>query len=327
MTWCATHRAAEQRAAGQDAGHRRRRPDRQPPDRAVRAVRDEVLAHDPYSPRRSRGAGREEGGARRAARARRLRAPQLSADARDRGPMGAAQPAHEADRSSSPPPADPCTTRARSTTPTSGAIAGAGIDVFHTDRPIRRTRCSRSTTSSPAPTPRASPSRRRATSRPPLPSSGSPSSRARCRRASSTPAWPEYADRFAERSAPSRRGAQSVNTRQQETAPRRVAKVRAQLDHPVVDADGHWVELFPVYFDYIAEVGAGRRRQVPHRYGHRFHGWYESTHRGAPATAPPAAVLLGRAGQRARPSRHRDPGPVLRQPRRLGHRRRQCSRA
>ena len=39
------------------------------------------------------------------------------------------------------------------------------------------------------------------------------------------------------------------------TAQTKSAKVREQLDHPVVDADGHWVELFPVYFDYIAEVG------------------------------------------------------------------------
>ena len=58
----------------------------------------------------------------------------------------------------------------------------------------------------------------------------------------------------------------------------RSAKVRAQLDHPVVDADGHWVELFPVYFDYIAEVGSpGDVDKFRTRYGHRFHGWYELT--------------------------------------------------
>ncbi|MBM3347601.1 MAG: hypothetical protein FJY55_14050, partial [Betaproteobacteria bacterium] len=31
--------------------------------------------------------------------------------------------------------------------------------------------------------------------------------------------------------------------------------VRSQLKHPVVDADGHWLELHPVYADYLADVG------------------------------------------------------------------------
>jgi predicted TIM-barrel fold metal-dependent hydrolase len=54
------------------------------------------------------------------------------------------------------------------------------------------------------------------------------------------------------------------------------AKVRAELDHPVVDADGHWVELFPVYFDYIAEIGGpGMVDRFRARYGHRFHAWYD----------------------------------------------------
>ena len=56
------------------------------------------------------------------------------------------------------------------------------------------------------------------------------------------------------------------------------AKVREQLDHPVIDADGHWVELFPVYFDYIAEVGSPADvDKFRNRYGHRFHRWYELT--------------------------------------------------
>jgi predicted TIM-barrel fold metal-dependent hydrolase len=50
------------------------------------------------------------------------------------------------------------------------------------------------------------------------------------------------------------------------------------LDHPVIDADGHWVELFPVYFDYIAEVGnPSDVDKFRRRYGHRFHTWYELT--------------------------------------------------
>lgn len=31
--------------------------------------------------------------------------------------------------------------------------------------------------------------------------------------------------------------------------------IRRQLNHPVIDADGHWLELFPIFFDYLAEVG------------------------------------------------------------------------
>jgi predicted TIM-barrel fold metal-dependent hydrolase len=35
-------------------------------------------------------------------------------------------------------------------------------------------------------------------------------------------------------------------------------KVRSQLKHPVVDSDGHWLELHPVYADYLAEVGGSK---------------------------------------------------------------------
>jgi predicted TIM-barrel fold metal-dependent hydrolase len=32
------------------------------------------------------------------------------------------------------------------------------------------------------------------------------------------------------------------------------AEIRRQLKHPIVDADGHWLELQPVFVDYIAEI-------------------------------------------------------------------------
>ncbi len=35
-------------------------------------------------------------------------------------------------------------------------------------------------------------------------------------------------------------------------------KVRSQLKHPVVDSDGHWLELHPVYEDYLAEIGGAK---------------------------------------------------------------------
>ena len=40
-------------------------------------------------------------------------------------------------------------------------------------------------------------------------------------------------------------------------------KVRAQLDHPIIDADGHTVELVPVLMDYLKEVGGSK---MPERY-------------------------------------------------------------
>jgi len=55
-------------------------------------------------------------------------------------------------------------------------------------------------------------------------------------------------------------------------------EIRSHLDHPVVDADGHWIELFPVFFDYIDEVAGSNAVDIfRQRYGHRFHSWYESS--------------------------------------------------
>ena len=35
----------------------------------------------------------------------------------------------------------------------------------------------------------------------------------------------------------------------------RSAQIRARLDHPIIDTDGHTVELMPVYLDYVKQVG------------------------------------------------------------------------
>ena len=32
------------------------------------------------------------------------------------------------------------------------------------------------------------------------------------------------------------------------------AAVRARLDHPVIDGDGHWLEPIPVFLDYLKAV-------------------------------------------------------------------------
>jgi len=52
--------------------------------------------------------------------------------------------------------------------------------------------------------------------------------------------------------------------------------VRAGLDHPVIDADGHWTELYPIFYDYVEEVGGSATvDSFRARYGQRFHPWYE----------------------------------------------------
>jgi len=33
------------------------------------------------------------------------------------------------------------------------------------------------------------------------------------------------------------------------------ARVRRQLDHPVIDGDGHWLEPMPIFLDYLRQVG------------------------------------------------------------------------
>ena len=42
------------------------------------------------------------------------------------------------------------------------------------------------------------------------------------------------------------------------TRPSRSAQVRARLDHPVIDADGHTLELEPIFLDYLKRVGGSR---------------------------------------------------------------------
>jgi predicted TIM-barrel fold metal-dependent hydrolase len=54
------------------------------------------------------------------------------------------------------------------------------------------------------------------------------------------------------------------------------AAVRARLDHPVIDGDGHWLEPVPIFLDYLREVGGP---SMVERFVHRAKeaGWYEMT--------------------------------------------------
>jgi predicted TIM-barrel fold metal-dependent hydrolase len=51
------------------------------------------------------------------------------------------------------------------------------------------------------------------------------------------------------------------------------AAVRARLDHPVIDGDGHWLEPVPIFLDYLREVGGP---SLVERFVHKAKddGWY-----------------------------------------------------
>lgn len=63
------------------------------------------------------------------------------------------------------------------------------------------------------------------------------------------------------------------------TAASRSATVRARLDHPVIDSDGHMVEVFPVMFDYLKQVGGPDMSEVTWASFRRQNsiGWYQMT--------------------------------------------------
>src|SRR5881628_4264625 len=57
------------------------------------------------------------------------------------------------------------------------------------------------------------------------------------------------------------------------------AAVRARLDHPVIDGDGHWLEPVPIFLDYLREVAGP---SVVERFrkmatAHIDRGWYDMT--------------------------------------------------
>src|SRR3954462_13466705 len=35
----------------------------------------------------------------------------------------------------------------------------------------------------------------------------------------------------------------------------RAAAIRANLNHPIIDGDGHWMEPIPVFLEYLSDVG------------------------------------------------------------------------
>ena len=70
------------------------------------------------------------------------------------------------------------------------------------------------------------------------------------------------------------------------------AAVRAKLNHPIIDTDGHTVEFTPVFFDYIKEVGgAGMvdryKKAVGSRSNNRWMELSDDQRRYTRATCPP----------------------------------------
>lgn len=59
----------------------------------------------------------------------------------------------------------------------------------------------------------------------------------------------------------------------------RSAQIRARLNHPVIDADGHMVEIFPLMFDYMKQVGGPDMadRAWKSFQGDTSGGWYRKT--------------------------------------------------
>jgi predicted TIM-barrel fold metal-dependent hydrolase len=56
------------------------------------------------------------------------------------------------------------------------------------------------------------------------------------------------------------------------------AKIRAKLDHPVVDSDGHWLETHPVFRQYIdAVAGPAMVERYQKVYGSVQASWYDMT--------------------------------------------------
>ncbi len=55
------------------------------------------------------------------------------------------------------------------------------------------------------------------------------------------------------------------------------ARIRAQLNHPILDGDGHWLESVPVLVDYIRDVAGAQMAEQYGKAQQRRGAWYEAT--------------------------------------------------
>ena len=101
------------------------------------------------------------------------------------------------------------------------------------------------------------------------------------------------------------------------------AAVRSRLDHPVIDTDGHFIEIEPILIDYIRDVCgadlAGRYREMVG--DGRFWAWYPHVTGGTPSQARQPPALLGLAHRELRrPGGGHDSWRLARQDGRVRHR-------
>ena len=57
----------------------------------------------------------------------------------------------------------------------------------------------------------------------------------------------------------------------------RAAEIHAELKHPVIDGDGHWMEPIPVFLEYLSEVAGAKSVDQMRALWRRNQAWYRST--------------------------------------------------
>src|SRR2546428_9984567 len=55
------------------------------------------------------------------------------------------------------------------------------------------------------------------------------------------------------------------------------ADIRAQLGHPVIDGDGHWLEPIPIFLEYLRDVGGGSAVDELRALWRRNDEWYRAS--------------------------------------------------
>jgi predicted TIM-barrel fold metal-dependent hydrolase len=57
----------------------------------------------------------------------------------------------------------------------------------------------------------------------------------------------------------------------------RAAQIHAELKHPVIDGDGHWMEPIPVFLEYLSEVGGPKSVDQMRALWRARDAWYRAT--------------------------------------------------
>ena len=57
----------------------------------------------------------------------------------------------------------------------------------------------------------------------------------------------------------------------------KAARIRSELEHPVIDGDGHWLEPIPVFLECLREVGGAAAVERMRALWHRNNAWYRAS--------------------------------------------------